>query len=382
MLRVLHIARSTTRGANAKAAAMARQPDMAFWLVRPLDAAADYLGRLAPLGGLKNVHCWLRRDPHRGLYRTLGFGMRAASPHIIHVEEEPDSLAALQVAMTRRIVAPSARLVLHTWQNVDRPKGPHVKTVLAVTLRAADAVLCASDAAVRVLRAQGFAGLAPVILPGGFDPETFHPRRARPFAAAKTPAFPYDRGSFTVGYVGRLAREKGLDTLVSAVARLGPPVTLEIAGTGRLEAALARQARAEDLGEYRIRFLGHLDADAVADFLNRIDVLVLPSRTTRVWAEQFGRVLVEAMACGTPVVGSSSGEIPAVIGNAGLVFPEGDAVALAERLFMLRRSPELRAGLSERGLKRAVGLYSATRIAEQTAAFYRELAPPFAGASR
>ncbi len=157
MLRVLHIARSTTRAANAKAAAMARQPDMSLWLVRPLDSAADDLGRLAPLGGLQIVHCWWRPDPHRGLYGTLGFGMRAASPHIIHVEEEPDSLAALQVAVTRRIVATSARLVLHTWQNVNRPKGPHVKTVLAATLREADAVLCASDAAVSVLRAQGFA---------------------------------------------------------------------------------------------------------------------------------------------------------------------------------------------------------------------------------
>jgi len=382
MLRVLHIARSTTRAANAKATAMAREPGLALWLVRPLDAAAASLARLAPLEGLHIVHCWLRRDPHRGLYGTLGFGMRAASPHIIHVEEEPDSLAALQVALARRMAAPSARLVLHTWQNVNRPKRPHVRAVLATTLRAADAVLCASDAAVSVLRAQGFAGLAPVILPGGFDPETFHPRHGRRFAPVQSPAFPYAQGSFTVGYVGRLAREKGLDTLVSAVARLDPPVTLEIAGTGRLKRALTRQARGEGTGEDRVRFRGRLDASGVADFLRGVDVLVLPSRTTRVWAEQFGRVLVEAMACGTPVVGSDSGEIPGVIGDAGLVFPEGDADALAARLDVLRRSPELRAGCSERGLERAHALYSADRIAKQTAAFYRDLAAPLAGASR
>ena len=176
-------------------------------------------------------------------------------------------------------------------------------------------------------------------------------------------------------------REKGLDTLISAAARLDGPLRLEIAGTGRLAAALARQARKEGLSD-TVRFLGQLDADGVADFLNRIDVLVLPSRTTTVWAEQFGRVLVEAMGCGTPVVGSSSGEIPGVIGDAGLLFPEGDVAALASRLSTLRRSPELRAGLSERGLKRAGALYSATRIAEQTAAFYRELAALPHGASR
>ena len=60
-----------------------------------------------------------------------------------------------------------------------------------------------------------------------------------------------------------------------------------------------------------------------------MDVLVLPSRTTPTWAEQFGKVLCEALLCGTPVIGSSSGEIPWVVTTTGggLVYPEGDTPA-------------------------------------------------------
>ena len=222
----------------------------------------------------------------------------------------------------------------------------------------------------QVLRSQGFRGLAPIVLPAGIDSATFHPRTDARGA-----------GAFTIGYVGRLVPEKGIDTLVSAVARLEPPVRLEVAGAGPMEAALRRQVLREGIARERVLFLGQLEAGGVAALLRRIDVLVLPSRTTPVWAEQFGRVLAEAMACGTPVIGSSSGEIPHVVGDAGLVFPEGDAEALAARLRELRDSRDLWSRLSRRGLERA-SLYSATRLGEQTAAVYRQLAALPRGPSR
>ncbi len=104
------------------------------------------------------------------------------------------------------------------------------------------------------------------------------------------------------------------------------------------------------------------------EVLAQVDVLVLPSRTTRVWKEQLGRVLLEAMACKVPVVGSDSGAIPA-----GLIFPEGDVAALAGCLQRLRDSPELRRELGERGYARVLAHYSQERVAARTAAFYRQL---------
>jgi glycosyltransferase involved in cell wall biosynthesis len=101
--------------------------------------------------------------------------------------------------------------------------------------------------------------------------------------------------------------------------------------------------------------------------------VVLPSCTTRVWKEQFGRILVEAMACKVPVVGSDSGAIPEVVGNAGLIFPEGDVAMLAECLQRLKESPELRHELAERGYVRATTLYSQEHIGRLSVNFYKEV---------
>ncbi len=100
-----------------------------------------------------------------------------------------------------------------------------------------------------------------------------------------------------------------------------------------------------------MRVLDGLAHDQMAAGYAQLDVLVLPSRTTPTWKEQFGRVIVEALWCGVPVVGSDSGEIPWLIGltGGGLVFPEGDSEALAGRLSELREAPALRERLALAG---------------------------------
>jgi glycosyltransferase involved in cell wall biosynthesis len=104
-----------------------------------------------------------------------------------------------------------------------------------------------------------------------------------------------------------------------------------------------------------------------------LDALVLPSLTRPNWKEQFGRVLVEAMACGVPVVGSDSGEIPHVVGEAGLIFPEGDVEALRDRLARLAADARFRADLAARGRARVLAHYTQARIAEATCAVYQHL---------
>ena len=111
-------------------------------------------------------------------------------------------------------------------------------------------------------------------------------------------------------------------------------------------------------------------------FFASIDVLAVPSRTTPTWKEQFGRVLVEAMACQTPVIGSDSGEIPHVIGDAGLIFAEGDAQALASHLLRLASDPALRADLGRRGRARALAHFTHERIAAATYQVYQQILEP------
>jgi len=376
MIRILFIARYRDPVMTRKVDLLARQPDLTLCHVYPahwqddlLDVdqptlpAEEYRQIALPMIGRTS-------DPHRALYRSLLFGMRGFRPDIVHAEEEPDSLTALQIALARSIAAPRARFVLYTWQNVDRPKRWYVRLVMRLTLQASDYVLCANRGAVDLLRRQSYTKWTGVLPAIGVDTGTFVPVN-RPTEASR---------AFVVGYIGRLVPEKGLDVLIAAVARLredfqgqGPrPLELRFIGDGPERERLAETVRSARLADVA-RFLPAVPPAQVARQMGELDVLVLPSRSTPVWQEQFGRVLVEAMACRVPVVGSASGAIPEVVDDAGLLFPEGDAEALAQCLRRLIGSPDLYSTLAERGYDRVQHLYTQERIAAQTADFYRRI---------
>ena len=121
-----------------------------------------------------------------------------------------------------------------------------------------------------------------------------------------------------------------------------------------------------------VHVLPPVSYDDMPALLQALDVLVLPSVTMLPWhREQFGRVLVEAMAAGVPVVGSSSGAIPEVIGDAGLVVPERDPHALAQAIDRILTEPGLRQTLVVRGRQRARDHYAWPVIAGQTLDLFR-----------
>jgi glycosyltransferase involved in cell wall biosynthesis len=123
----------------------------------------------------------------------------------------------------------------------------------------------------------------------------------------------------------------------------------------------------------RVTFRGALAPAAMPDVYGGFDALVVPSRAQSNWKEQFGRVIIEAMACEVPVVGSDSGEIPNVIGDAGLVYPEGDVEALAERLTGLLGDDTLRAALARRSRRRVLEHFTQARVAERYYELYRSV---------
>jgi glycosyltransferase involved in cell wall biosynthesis len=141
------------------------------------------------------------------------------------------------------------------------------------------------------------------------------------------------------------------------VAQLTFEFRLDIVGDG--PGLPAWQILAENLGiASRVCWNGSMARDLIPRWLGSLHLLVLPSRTGTTWKEQFGRVLAEAMASGVPVVGSDSGEIPYVIGDAGLVFPEGNAAGLASSIDSIYRMPGLRERLVARGRERCSGVFS------------------------
>jgi glycosyltransferase involved in cell wall biosynthesis len=186
------------------------------------------------------------------------------------------------------------------------------------------------------------------------------------------------RDELLIGYVGRIVEEKGLRTLVGALARL--PRTswrLVLIGAGPFEQnldALFAQAGISD----RVLKLGFVPHEDTPKYLAAFDLLVIPSETQKNWKEQYGRVIVEALACGTPVVGSDSGEIPNLIRSSGggLVFAERNAEALAASLQEMMTSSRLREEFAERGRRWVVTNVSLQAVAEKIAATMERAAAP------
>jgi len=154
-----------------------------------------------------------------------------------------------------------------------------------------------------------------------------------------------------VGFAGRISDAKGWRVLLAAMTQLPESFKCLIAGTGEEEAELRLWCLLPALRD-RIQYLGVLDKAKLWDMYRSLDVFVLPSLTTSGWAEQFGSVIAEAMSCGVPVIGSSSGAIPEVVGDCGIIVSEGDSTALAEAIWILVGDPLLRATSVDKGLLR------------------------------
>ncbi|MFW6075396.1 MAG: glycosyltransferase, partial [Chloroflexota bacterium] len=222
--------------------------------------------------------------------------------------------------------------------------------------------LAGNQDARRILYQKGYRGPVTVIPQFGIDPEIYRSRRAN--------RRPGERP--VVGFVGRIVPEKGLDTLLSAVAGLPDSVDVKIVGSGTARGELAELAGRLGLGD-RVHFPGTVPATDVPALLADLDVLVLPSRSRPNWKEQFGRILIEAMACETPVIGSDSGEIPHVIGDAGLIFPEDNPEALRNRISQVIADPTFAADLGRRGRERALDRFTQQQVARQTYDVYRKV---------
>jgi glycosyltransferase involved in cell wall biosynthesis len=293
--------------------------------------------------------------PQRHVYLTSCRMLCARSrPDVAFVEAEPYALAAMQWG--RAFAKRGTPFGVQCYENIDRPLPLLIRRQRARVLRQAAFVAARSDSAARLACAWGGVGevaFAPPAVPA-WERLPAAPPQAESKPAASGPAA--SERPFTVGYAGRLIKSKGLMDLLTAVRRLEAPVEMLLIGDGELSA----QLHGQQIPGSQVRVLDGLGHDQMASGYAQLDVLVLPSRTTPTWKEQFGRAIVEALWCGVPVVGSDSGEIPWLIGltKGGLLFPEGDSEALASRLTELREFPALRERLVLAGRSAIENLFS------------------------
>lgn len=303
-----------------------------------LDASADEQVRPARTAGRHPALFLYAPGP---LWRALGERW-----DVIDVHEEPFALSTAQVLLMRALRRNPAPVVLYTAQNVPKRYPVPFRWLERWALRSAAGISACNSAAARIVERKGFPGRARVI-PLGVDAPA---ASDGPAVAAAPAGVERSASSGTViGMLGRIVAEKGADILLDAVAAR-PHLSAVIAGAGDHAAALAERAAGEGLAD-RVRLLGPIPPERVGEFYRSIDVLAVPSVPTGSWTEQFGRVAVEAMAAGVPVVASDAGALPEVVGDGGLIFSAGDATALADAVD--QANGPLRGTLVAAGLSRA-----------------------------
>lgn len=293
---------------------------------------------------------------HWYYHPQLAVRIAREKPDLLHIDEEPYNFATWQaLRLAQRAGIPA---LFFTWQNLPRRYPPPFAWMERAVLRRAAYAIAGTQQAADVWRDKGYGGPLAVIPQFGVDPEIFKPGPPR------------ETGPFRIGYAGRLVPEKGVDVLLNALAGLAGDWHLSLAAQGPERDNLQKlAARLQILP--RVTFEQAMPSTTMPDYYRTLDALILPSLTRPNWKEQFGRVLIEALACGVPVVGSESGAIPEVLGDVGLTFPEGDAQALRQRLdSLMRRDASQRAAAAQQGRDAVLARFTQAQVAEQTVAVY------------
>jgi glycosyltransferase involved in cell wall biosynthesis len=299
-------------------------------------------------------------DVNRHRYADGGALRRAIldfEPDLVDVHEEALSAVMRQVLTLLPERLPS---VAYAAQNVNKRYPPPFPAWERAAFGRLAALYPCSRQAAAVARERGFGGLIRV-LPLGVDSSIYEPGQQR-----------HDDDCFRLALIGRLVEEKGIRDALHAVSvlRRQRRVELVLAGTGELSGELDSLVAELGVSDVVTRH-SWLSTEEVADIYRTSHVVLVPSKATNRWVEQFGRMIVEGQACGAVVVGYASGSINEVSSGAALLCAEGDLAGLAAALGDLASLPQLWAGLRERGLALSPSR-SWTSVAGAQAALYGE----------
>jgi glycosyltransferase involved in cell wall biosynthesis len=304
----------------------------------------------------------------RYLYRTLDLSIRKFKPDIIQVEEDTRGLTVFQAAFYKKIWAPKAKFIPFTWANIETPLFKPLYCFEKFTLSQADSIICGNTDAARNIRRKGFARPVHIIPQLGIDMDFFKFRDASQLRNN----LHLSPQCFVIGFAGRMVKEKGPLLLIDSVAKLKGDWVLLMIGNGPEREEIRRRALMLGIADH-IRMINPVPHYELAKYFNVMDVLVSPSISTPVWKEQFGLVVAQAMSSQVPIVGSTCGETPNLIGEAGLIFNEGDTVTLTNHLSRLRDDKTFRINLGKLGIERIRNNYSFNKIAAQTYQVWRDL---------
>jgi glycosyltransferase involved in cell wall biosynthesis len=377
MPRLLSIAHSYVVGMNRSILeAMARAGGGRWQVVgvTPSSYHADYRWMRADPADpnssydLESVPIWFSKSPHLFVYGGRVRELVRAGFDVIHVWEEPYVLAAAQIAAW---TPSSSALVFSSFQNIAKEYPPPFRQLQSFAVHRSSGVIAWGETVLEALATrEPFKDRPMQVITPGVDLERFAPRPE--IRASAREELGWHDPLPVVGYLGRFVEEKGLDLLLRALERVRHPWRALFLGGGALEPRLQAWAH-----EYpgRVRILTTVRHEDVPRYLNAMDVLVAPSQTRPNWREQFGRMIVEAFATGVAVIGSTSGEIPKTIGDAGIVVDENDLEGWAGAIETLVADEKVRTRYARKGVERARERFALETIAMKHLQFFESLVP-------
>ncbi|MEO1432255.1 MAG: hormogonium polysaccharide biosynthesis glycosyltransferase HpsO [Cyanobacteria bacterium J06633_8] len=298
-------------------------------------------------------------------------------PNVIHVEQGSRGLAYAQMITFNALLGLKAKNVFFTWWNLPYNLKFPISILENYNLDNSHGIISGNQDGAEILRERGYEGPIKVMPQLGVDETLFTPK-PQPELASK---LGIEGNDFVVGFVGRFVPEKGIMTLIDALVKIKDKSwKFLLLGRGELKDEILQKAADKGIQD-RMILVESVPHNQVADYINLMSTLILPSETTYKfktltsvgWKEQFGHVIIEAMACKVPVIGSDSGEIPHVIGDAGLIFPEGNSEELANRLEQLIDNADFTENIAQMGYAKAMAQYTNIALAKQQLEFYQQL---------
>lgn len=233
-------------------------------------------------------------------------------------------------------------LISTTWETIpfNNESTSAKKRIKRFTMKHVDRFLCYSDRAKECLIKEGVNSKKITLVNLGIDLSRF--KKLKEHNAHKT-------SKVSVLFVGRDVPEKGLSDLRDSIKHLIEP------------------------DKVKLLVAGNISYDKMPDVYRLADIFVMPSKTTKTWEEQYGMVLLEAMASGLPILAYRSGAIPELLGSAGILVPEGNIAKLTKELEALINSPSKRKKLGRLARKRAEKLFDSRKFSLEVRKLYKQV---------
>lgn len=323
-------------------------------------------GDIAALYQLEALPTYLSKYIHFMTYNWRLRDILQQDWDIIHAWEEPYILVGCQIAISK---PPKVPLVYQTAQNIHKSYPPPFNWIEQYAMNQASGWICCGQTVVDTLVHRPGYQRPHQVIPLGVDTDTFYPDSEARKATRRILEWD-EAGSPVIGFLGRFVAEKGVEMLTKVLESITIPWRALFIGTGPLEVQLKQWAKRYP---NRVRICTQVRHDQVPQYLNAMDILCAPSQSIPNWREQFGRMLIEAMACGVSIIGSNCGEIPFLLEDVGKIIEEKDINSWVIGLSNLIEKPELRKDMRNNGITKVKDNYTWSRIAKQHLNFYTEI---------